>query len=64
MAKETKVFKVATLLNSLSLRDQDILIRRYILNENLEKIGEKYNMTNERVRQVQEKAIKLIEDTI
>ena len=56
--------KVINLLHELSLKDQDILIRRFIQNETQKSVGERYNMTNERVRQLEERALKLIEENV
>lgn len=65
--KESKVIR---LLQGLSLQHQDILLRRFIgirdkktgklIKQTLVEIGTEYNMTNERVRQIQKEAFKMI----
>ena len=53
-----------TLLSGLPERSQDIIRRRYGLNESdaltLEAIGQSYGITRERVRQIEEATLKLI----
>jgi len=53
---------VSALFRSLSSREQDILRRRFGLhgkgNETLEEIGKGYNVTRERIRQIENTAIK------
>jgi len=53
---------VSELFRSLSSREQDILRRRFGLhgkgNETLEEIGKGYNVTRERIRQIENTAIK------
>lgn len=55
---------VATLFRELGSREQDILRRRFGLHgkgaETLEEIGKSYNVTRERVRQIENAAIKNI----
>ncbi len=49
-------------LNSLTLKEREILELRFGLNDNkpmtLEAIGKKYNVTRERIRQIENKALK------
>ncbi|MEA3296078.1 MAG: sigma factor-like helix-turn-helix DNA-binding protein [Patescibacteria group bacterium] len=56
------------LIEGLSERTKDILARRFGFNdykkETLESIGESYNITRERVRQIEENAIKKIEKKV
>jgi len=55
------------LLKDLPGRSKDVLQRRFGLNQKerdtLEKIGEEFGITRERVRQIQEKAIQQIKET-
>ena len=46
-------------LPQLSVREKDILSRR-IFGETLSKIGERYGLTAERIRQIEESAIRKI----
>ncbi len=54
-------------LNTLTLREADIIRLYFGLNgkhtHTLEEIGEKYNLTRERVRQIKERAIKRLKHT-
>lgn len=56
-----------SLLKDLPGRSKDVLQRRFGLNQKerdtLEKIGEEFGITRERVRQIQEKAIQQIKET-
>lgn len=51
-----------TLLPSLDEREQEVIISRYGLNKNkaltLEEIGKKFGVTKERIRQIEQKALK------
>ena len=53
---------LADLLNSLMERERDILIMRFGLNgetpKSLEEVGNRFNLTRERVRQIEEKALR------
>lgn len=53
---------ISALLNNLSPRSRDIMVRRFGINsgekETLESIGQDYGITRERVRQVEEDALK------
>jgi RNA polymerase primary sigma factor len=54
-------------LNTLARREADIIRLHFGLNgkrgHTLEEIGEKYNLTRERVRQIKERAIKRLKHT-
>lgn len=41
----------------LNPRQQDILIQRYHMQKTLEQVSKKYNISRERVRQLEEKAL-------
>ena len=55
---------IKNLLNNLSIREKEIIESYYGLNDNneltLQEIGEKYNLSSERVRQIKNKAFKKI----
>ena len=52
--------RIIHILNELSLKQQDILIRRFIKGETQEEVGKIYNMTNERIRQIESEALYII----
>ena len=56
--------EVKRVLSSLSVRDADIIRLYYGLNDSssltLEEIGEKYNLTRERVRQIKDRAMDIL----
>lgn len=60
--KEEVADKVETVLQTLDSREADILRRRYGLNrqkaQTLEEIGKDYQLTKERIRQIEEKALR------
>ena len=45
------------ILECLSLRDRDIVVRRFADDETLEEIGHRYGLSRERVRQLQNRAL-------
>ena len=59
--REEKIIKI---FNELSLKYQDILIRRFIKGQTQKEVGTTYNMTAERVRQLEEQALELIRDVM
>ena len=64
---EDKKYYVSSLLARLSKRERDILIRIFgigVREETLESIGDTFGLTRERVRQIKEKAIKKIRESI
>jgi RNA polymerase primary sigma factor len=58
--------EIETLLDELDNREQQILIRRFGLHgvsvETLEKVGQRFNITRERVRQIQNSAVAKLRD--
>ena len=60
--------KIQSILDTLDSREADILIRRYGLNNNraqtLEEIGKEYKLTKERIRQIEEKALRKLRNPI
>lgn len=65
--KEKNKYYVRTLLNCLSKRERNILIRAFgigVREETLEQIGDSYLLTRERVRQIKETAIKKLQEMI
>lgn len=72
MAKKTLSFKPNTvtkrLISSLPERSRDVIVSRYGLapgkrSETLDAIGKRYGITRERVRQIENHAIKLIQES-
>ena len=64
---EDNKYYVSSLLAHLSIREKEILIRVFGIGrreETLESIGETFGLTRERVRQIKEKAIKKIRESI
>lgn len=67
-AMETMLSKdIFELLNCLSEREKNIIMKRFGFNENnevitLEEIGKELNITRERVRQIEKKALRKIKD--
>lgn len=64
---EYNKYYVRSLLTRLSKRERDILIRLYgigVREETLESVGDTFGLTRERVRQIKEKAIKKIRESI
>ena len=59
--KEQKIIKI---FNEVSLKDQDILIRRFINKQTQAEVGAVYNMTNERVRQLEERTLETIKEIL
>lgn len=59
---------IDNLIRDLKSRQQDVLINRFGLDDGKKKtlasIGEKYNLTRERVRQIEEEALKTIQNHI
>lgn len=61
---------IDTLISSLPERERDVLVQRYCLKSGLqkkatlEKIGSDYNITRERVRQIENDALKKINETL
>ena len=57
------------ILNEINERERDILERRYVLSNDLtkkhtlKKIGDDYNITRERVRQLKERALRKLRKT-
>ena len=60
--KANFINSVAAVLDSLNIRSQDVIIRRFGLKtgnpETLESIGKRYKITRERVRQIEEAALR------
>ena len=60
--KEEVTKKVQDVLATLDTREADVLVRRYGLNnqkaQTLEEIGREYKLSKERIRQIEEKALK------
>ena len=60
--KEEVTKKVQDVLATLDTREADVLVRRYGLNnqkaQTLEEIGKEYKLSKERIRQIEEKALK------
>ncbi|HAN76347.1 MAG TPA: RNA polymerase subunit sigma [Bacteroidales bacterium] len=64
--KESLAKEIDRALNTLTLREREIIKSFYgigILECSLEEIGDKFNLTRERVRQIKEKAIKRLKQT-
>ncbi len=59
--------EISRSLNTLTMRESDVLMLYFGLNQNhphtLEEIGEKFDLTRERVRQIKEKAIRRLKHT-
>ena len=66
--KEQKGNEAKFLISSLSKREQDVISRRFGLfnksKETLESIGQFYNITRERVRQIQDHGISVLKNKI
>lgn len=60
--KEEVTKKIQDVLATLDTREADVLVRRYGLNnqkaQTLEEIGKEYKLSKERIRQIEEKALK------
>ncbi len=61
--KKIKLAMIKELLEKLSLKEKDVIILRFDLNDNIKKmtldeIGQKFGVSRERIRQIEEKAIK------
>ncbi len=67
LMKTSLEIEIKRSLNTLSERERDVLVLFYGIGTNgslsLEEIGEKYNLTRERVRQIKEKAIRGLRHT-
>lgn len=51
---------IIRILHELSQKEQEILIKRFIKNKSQEEVGKDYNVTNERIRQIENKALEVI----
>ena len=61
--KKIKLAIIGELLEKLSLKEKDVIILRFDLNDNIRKmtldeIGQKFGVSRERIRQIEERAIK------
>lgn len=60
--------RIKSVLSTLDNREADILARRYGLNnqkaQTLEEIGQEYKLTKERIRQIEEKALKKLRNPL
>jgi RNA polymerase primary sigma factor len=68
LLKKDLLNKIPELLKELNKRDREIIIYRYGLNggkeRTLEEVGEKFGITRERVRQLQNLALQLMRDIL
>ena len=53
---------VHDLLNTIRPREKDVLISRYQNDETFDEVGKKMNVTRERVRQIEQKALRKLRD--
>ena len=49
---------------SITLQEQDILIMRYANNDPQQIVGKKYNLTKERIRQIENRAINKLKSAL
>jgi RNA polymerase sigma factor (sigma-70 family) len=64
LTDEKKAKEVDTILQTLSIREQDIFKKRYAQDMTLQEIGNHYGVTRERIRQVIKKIHKNLSSTI
>ena len=55
---------IIELLEDLSLREQRILRMRFIQNMTQEQVGKRYHITKERIRQIEDIALKIVNQTL
>lgn len=59
-----KQLAIINIFNAVSLEDQDILIRRFVRGETQAYVGERKKVTAERIRQLEEAALKRINENL
>ena len=65
-SEDNNTKKLALALNQLDERSRDIISQRF-LSENkptLDELSKKYNVSKERIRQIEEKSLSLLKDSI
>jgi len=55
---EIPIAPIAQVLNQLTCREAEIIVRRFWREETLQKIGEHFGINRERVRQIEAKALR------